>query len=106
MGNIVTPSDSVSQLESVIDDSQQLINDRFDIAMSYGDGAMAAAEAFLASLSSMANTVGYLVPNIPFSAPTPFAYLFNPGEAPIAPALEFDLPTLPSAPVLETVAIQ
>ena len=105
MGAFVNPQNNTSEISAIVDQSKQLVQEKFTQALAYGDGAKAACEAFLATLGQAANEAGYTPANAPILTINPIAYSFNPGEAPVAPAVELDVPGVPTVPTFEDVTI-
>ena len=54
MGAFVQPQDNATEISAIVDQSKQLVQEKFTQALAYGDWASGLAEAFLATLSQAA----------------------------------------------------
>ena len=105
MGALVTPDDNETAVQAIIDDTTELVTDRFGQAMDYADGIMNIAQGFLSALQS---NIGGFYPNynnLSKSFPWPISPSFNPVDPPTAPEVELYLPELPIYPVLQAISL-
>ena len=107
MGAFVQPQNNTNEIATIVDQSKQLVQEKFTQAMAYGDGLNAVCQGFLATLAQAGNEAGYTPVHAPILTINPIAYQFNPGEAPVAPVVDLGDSDrcLPSAPSFEDITI-
>ena len=104
MGAFVQPQNNATEISAIVDQSKQMVQEKFTQALAYGDSARAMAEAFLSTLAQAASE-GISPAHAPILTINPLAYGFNPGEAPVKPVIDLVLPLLPAAPSFEDISI-
>ena len=105
MGQYVNPQNTTSEIASLIDESQSLVESRFEQAMQYADGVMNLASSFLNLLQSSIDSYDWNTEQIGAFFPNPAVYNYNIGDAPEAPEVEIYLPEFPTEPVIQAITM-
>jgi hypothetical protein len=105
MGDVVNPQNTTTDIATIVDTAKDTLVEKFDTSLEYADNALKEAMAFLGRLESAASGFPFFIPDIESQFPAPKSYDFNPGDPPVAPAVDLPMPAFPSAPILGTVAL-